>query len=383
MRGSGVVYTHIPNIISVISVHGVVVMVRVSDSSARARGVGEKDVIFVAMRAFVVFIFAVVGASAIYLPPARDLSSKCLECEGAVKALDLVFGDADSVAALVAKIEAKCSSDICKKLIEGFVKIPEGIFTGMKNVAWPDWGLCAFINECSAPCCNEHSSPEQVHLSLAATDRSLMGVSWTTLSGNDSVVEWGTEGHRLTESAQGMVLTYDKAGWVGQIHRATMTGLLPGTRYFYRVGSVSSGKWSQTFSFATLEAKPSRPLRLAVIADMAYDTNSDNTVKRLTELAESGGIDGVVHSGDISYADGFQPHFDNFMRKVEPIASRVPYMVAPVSGVLMCARVCACLVCVSCSVCVRWNPNHPILIQISPRAITSSAGVSLPTRLAS
>lgn len=281
------------------------------------------------MRTLFLFLSAIALAQAFYFPPLPDLSKRCIECEAAVKALDMVFGDADSVAALVAKIEAKCSSDICKKLVTELVKIPEGIFSGLQSIAWPDWGLCAFINECSAPCCNEHSSPEQVHLSLAATDRSIMGVSWVTLSGNDSTVEWGTEQRRLTNSAQGIVVTYDKAGWVGQIHRAVMTNLLPGTKYFYRVGNAGSGKWSQTFSFSTLEAKLSRPLRFAVIADMAYDSNSDNTVKRLAELAESGGIDGVIHSGDISYADGFQPHFDDFMRKVEPIAARVPYMVAP------------------------------------------------------
>ena len=40
-----------------------------------------------------------------------------------------------------------------------------------------------------------------------------------------------------------------------------------------------------------------------------------------------GDIDMVIHNGDISYADGEMSHWDVFMRKVEPIASRVPYQV--------------------------------------------------------
>ena len=273
-------------------------------------------------------------ANAVHLPPIPDTSAKCLECEGVVKALDMVFGDADSAAAFVAKLEAKCGShDICKKLVDEIVKIPEGIFKGLKNVAWPDWGLCALIQECQAPCCNKLSEPEQIHLSLAATDRSLMGVSWVTLSGNSSIVEWGTEKHKLSSRVQGSVVTYTKAGWVGSIHRAAMTGLVAGTKYYYRVGDSDSdswsGQWSETYSFTTLEQNPTRPLKLAVIADMAYDNMSDDTVKQLAALAEAGRLDGVIHSGDISYADGFQPHFDTFMNKVQDIAARVPYMVAP------------------------------------------------------
>jgi len=49
----------------------------------------------------------------------------------------------------------------------------------------------------------------------------------------------------------------------------------------------------------------------------------------LTQQAASGRIDMVIHVGDISYADGYQLHWDMFMRKIEPISARVPYMVAP------------------------------------------------------
>jgi hypothetical protein len=37
----------------------------------------------------------------------------------------------------------------------------------------------------------------------------------------------------------------------------------------------------------------------------------------------------VIHSGDISYADGYEPHWDDFFNKIQPIAASVPYMVSP------------------------------------------------------
>jgi hypothetical protein len=35
----------------------------------------------------------------------------------------------------------------------------------------------------------------------------------------------------------------------------------------------------------------------------------------------------MVHNGDVSYADGDFGHWDIFMRKIEPLASSIPYMV--------------------------------------------------------
>ena len=42
---------------------------------------------------------------------------------------------------------------------------------------------------------------------------------------------------------------------------------------------------------------------------MAYDEYSDNTVSSLIRLVDAGQLDVVIHSGDISYADGYMPHF--------------------------------------------------------------------------
>ena len=38
--------------------------------------------------------------------------------------------------------------------------------------------------------------------------------------------------------------------------------------------------------------------------------------------------DAVFHIGDLSYANGFLAQWDQFTAQMEPIASKVPYMVA-------------------------------------------------------
>jgi phosphodiesterase/alkaline phosphatase D-like protein len=157
------------------------------------------------------------------------------------------------------------------------------------------------MNKCHTDCCVENAPPEQVHLSLASTDHSLMAVSWVTLTGDISQVKYGTDKNNLNMFSEGTTLTYTKAGWVGVIHRAIMTDLQPATTYYYQVGADDGGSnWSEIFSFTTFT--PNKEINFAVIADMAYDVFSDDTVASMIKLVDQGLIDVVIHSGDISYA---------------------------------------------------------------------------------
>lgn len=80
-----------------------------------------------------------------------------------------------------------------------------------------------------------------------------------------------------------------------------MTDLKEGTKYFYRVGTHATG-FSEVYSFTTMSADAGgkAPLRVASVGDMGYAELSDSTVAQLTKMANTGKIDMVIHSGDIS-----------------------------------------------------------------------------------
>jgi predicted MPP superfamily phosphohydrolase len=259
-------------------------------------------------------------------------SEECSSCRETIDGLEMKWSNETEVAEILSDLKRQCKTldsvvkkKFCDAAVEVLVQIPPGIFKGIESLAWPvSLGLCATGGSCQVNCCPANAPPEQIHLSLSSNDHSLMGVSWVTLEGSDSVVKYGTSADFLDKTIDGSVLTYTNAGWIGVIHRAVMTDLKPATTYYYQVGSLTDNRWSEVHSFTTFT--PGKELNFAVIADMAYDTFSDNTVKRLINLVDEGKLDVVIHSGDISYADGYMPHFDDFLNKVQPIASRVPYM---------------------------------------------------------
>jgi len=199
----------------------------------------------------------------------------------------------------------------------------------MEDLAWPiPDGVCALLFKCKMACCGVDDPPEQVHLSYVTNDHSMMGVSWVTLSDKLSVVQYGIAKNLMTSVVRGDISTYRAPGWHGTIHRAVMTDLKPGTTYYYRVGNGE--RWSETLTFTTLtpnQESSIAPVRYAVIADMDFESNA--TMANLATLAAQHKIDAVIHSGDISYADGYEPHWDVFFRRMQPVVSAVPFMVTP------------------------------------------------------
>lgn len=66
---------------------------------------------------------------------------------------------------------------------------------------------------------------------------------------------------------------------------------------------------------------------------------SNGTIELLQDMVESNDIIGILHVGDISYADDRMPYqyeeiWDMFFDRIEPISSRIPYMVCPVHHLL-------------------------------------------------
>jgi hypothetical protein len=124
-------------------------------------------------------------------------------------------------------------------------------------------------------------------------------------------------------------------------HVGVMDALKPSTVYYYKVGHTVGNEagneangctcWSDTFSYKTApDAKtlPGEfPLKFGIWGDMGF-ANSQ-ILKSVTAEVEGGAFDMILHVGDFAY----DMHSDNghtgddFMNAIQPLASRVPYMV--------------------------------------------------------
>ena len=137
--------------------------------------------------------------------------------------------------------------------------------------------------------------------------------------------------------------TYSVSYWaVGDTtHRVNASGLLPRTRYYYRVGDAALGHWSAE---ATFESRPptgaDETVDFIAYGDMGTWNGSSTAVQAAVaaEVAREGGrnYSFVLHCGDISYAGPESGSdkvkdtqlWDLFMTEIEPIARMTPYHVA-------------------------------------------------------
>lgn len=263
-----------------------------------------------------------------------DTSADCLLCQETVEALQIAWTNETVVDEILKNLDKRCNQKfsfkdavklkICKEIASVFVKIPPALFHEMSVMSWPiPEAVCATIFKCHVNCCDDDNSPEQVHLSTVSSDSSIVGVTWITLNSNSSVIEYGSSSN-LNMSIKGFETTYKAAGWIGTIHRAIMTNLQPGLKYYYRVGDGITN-WSETFTFSTFSE--GQDLTFAILADMDY--SADLTIQNIATLVADAKVHAVIHSGDISYADGYEPHWDLFFNKIQPIAAHVPYMASP------------------------------------------------------
>ncbi|KAI9912619.1 hypothetical protein PsorP6_006201 [Peronosclerospora sorghi] len=234
-----------------------------------------------------------------------------------------------------------------------------------------------------------HTEPLQVRLALTGREGE-MRVTWVTGQVLGPHVKYGTVSSGiLWNQTEATTETYDALDMCdepatirssvyfrhpGYLHDAVMTGLIPGKTYTYRLGSatgVSSPELAFTFPTALghVTEEMTRPQGFFVFGDLGTcvlqepgnesdfnasqperDFNAFDMVSRLApwgdertvmerirqDLDESMRDDAdastpeyaaVIHVGDISYAVGRTYVWDQFGAVVEPVASRLPYMV--------------------------------------------------------
>ncbi|XP_042378596.1 nucleotide pyrophosphatase/phosphodiesterase-like isoform X1 [Zingiber officinale] len=183
-----------------------------------------------------------------------------------------------------------------------------------------------------------------------------MTVTWT--SGYDineaiTFVEWGPKWGPITRSPAG-TLTFNRGtlcgspartfGWrdPGYIHTSFLKELWPNAEYTYKLGhQLFNGSyiWSKSFSFRASPFPGQNSVQQIIIfGDMGkaerdgsneysiYQPGSLNTTDMIVKDLDN--VDIVFHIGDITYANGYISQWDQFTAQVEPISSRVPYMLA-------------------------------------------------------
>jgi hypothetical protein len=184
--------------------------------------------------------------------PEEAKSLECATCKVVAEELVGIGENATDIAKTIEFLQGNCNAtlsnhsverSICDAIVKGLVELLPFVDNEMAQLAWDSDNLCAVAGLCKVNCCvgANATTPEQVHLSLAA-DPSDMNVMWTTLNDTAThIVRWGTDPDQLNNTsptANGSSATYTHFGWVGHLHRARMTGLAPGTQYYYAVGQV-------------------------------------------------------------------------------------------------------------------------------------------------
>lgn len=160
------------------------------------------------------------------------------------------------------------------------------------------------------------TSPEQIHISISQNENQ-MQVNWATESQTGSEVEWGLDGS-LDNSAMGEEVCYDHDM---VFHSSVMTSLEVASNYSYRVGDGSD--WSEVYTFQTRDV--SSDFTFLAFGDHGLSSEAMET----TDMIVNSEADFLILSGDISYANGEQSVWDDYLVYNQQSMSSMPWMMVP------------------------------------------------------
>ena len=134
-----------------------------------------------------------------------------------------------------------------------------------------------------------------------------MTIEWWTNVAGDSTVEYGTTialGSSMTVPQAGSC----EVGGAGTCHLVTLTGLSPGTLYFYQLKTNGTVVQSPTY-FTTLRTPADvNPVYFTVIGDWGQGTAEEQQIATLQNAADPPMI---ITVGDNTYPNGTQSELDN------------------------------------------------------------------------
>ena len=181
-------------------------------------------------------------------------------------------------------------------------------------------------------------APLQGHLALTGNPTE-MRVQWTSGTSSVPMVWYGFTADQLNWTATGVSRTYTASDMCGSpanesinfidpgfLHDVLLTGLHPSTLYYYQYGS--EGVVSEVRVFTSSPALGGhQTLKIITYGDMSVTPGAMDTVRLVGEEVDKGaGL--IIHQGDLSYAVGYAYIWDQWMHLIEPVATRVPYMIA-------------------------------------------------------
>lgn len=180
------------------------------------------------------------------------------------------------------------------------------------------------------------STPEQIRLSWVEDPASSLTVTWQTSSlDNPSTVEYREAGAESWQRVCGATVASPGIG--GGMHRATISGLKPDTRYEYRVSSdrQASPPMSPIVVTKTAPAPGPADFSFAFICDIGVVGRRDRLTQYAGQMIDEVRKDEplfVLGGGDYAYAakdNRFATTaeaIDAWFNQMEPLFSRVPFM---------------------------------------------------------
>lgn len=194
--------------------------------------------------------------------------------------------------------------------------------------------------------------PLQIHYALTKKSTELM-MTFVTLANNSAEVKWGQVSGHLDNVRKANYSVYRESDMCDSpakdygfmrpdtINTVLIDGLTPGAKYYYQCGSADeAGAYSEEYVFY---APPSPgndgTTRILAFGDLGHGQMDDSsevlhseppsliTTKRMAE--DTNDYNFVMHIGDIAYAEGFASTWEEFFDQLQPLMTRLPYMVNP------------------------------------------------------
>jgi alkaline phosphatase D len=200
---------------------------------------------------------------------------------------------------------------------------------------------------------------QTVHLSLGTDARSMV-VTWSNPLDPTTAafVEYGdatmdlAAGGNATATSQTLSNNCNNKGpsanpqvWRNiTVYQATLQSLSVGTQYAYKLSTSP-----ETYNFTYLPAYDSHgPTNFAIFGDLAVKDQDGalDTLTRLREHHSAGGIDMILHVGDIAYdlREDSGRRAEEFLSDMSSMASSVPYMTCPGESTALSVYVLAVIV---------------------------------------